>query len=470
MRFPGPGLFVRKYYGYILLIILAISICVLAYFNEVSEGGADNYWHYYFSKYAPQKPEFFLHHWGKPFFILLSTPFSHFGFYPLVIFNVVCGVLSAWVAFEWCKKLNFNYSFLSIPLIIFTPIYFLTIQSALTEPLFSLLLILTAYLLFYEKYFAGCLLASFLMYSRSEGIFIIIIFASYLIIDKQYKYIPLLFAAFFIYSFAGYFTGHDFFWFFTENPYKETSPYGSGTWMHFIENYRLIFGKAFTKIFIIGLIILIGQIIRKNEYFFWRNRDIHFKIFYLSFLPAAAFFLFHVYAWAEGKHGSAGIYRVMASIVPLASVTAMTAIDFIKKINIRAVRISLLIYILFFIIKYNFKYYGYPAKAYDSEKAELLASEWFKNYRETNSTIFYAHPGIIFYCDYNPFDESNKECFGFEDEAKRGIAGKFYYIWDSDFSEFSCHNKLEDLEQRPEMKKIKTFREGKFKLVFFESK
>lgn len=467
----------RSHLAALLIILLfGIATAILASFNEINEGGGDNIWHYYFSRYAYKYPKFFLHHWGKPFFIFLSAPFSQLGYYGLNIFNIICGLLSAYVAYRWCKKMNLGYSLFVVVIVLFNSVLFATMQSGLTEPLFSLIVILSAYLLYSEKYFLGAVVASFLMYSRTEGVFIILIFFTYLLIARKIKYIPFLATAFIIYSFIGYFSGHDFLWFFTENPYNAKSPYGSGSYFLFLESYKNTYGKPYVVCFITGFIILLVSIFRNGEYLFWRTIGPNFKIFCLVFIPSIVFLVFHSYAWGAGKYASAGLSRVLASVIPLGAILCMITIDFIYKLRFPVLRYGTMIILLHGFIKYTFRYHQYPSKAVRDEKAEIAAAKWFKKERKPNSTIFYAHVGIVFHADYDPFDPLNRECYGFPVNCDPGIKDKFYYIWDSDFSEFSCHNKLEDLEKCPNLVKIKEFNEtdpdtkDKFKLVFFESK
>ena len=87
------ALVAQKWVIYFLLLALGIVIAAVDYRNEMWEGSADNYWHYYFSKYAFQFPKYFLHHWGKPVFILATCVVTQFGFYALTLFNIVCGLL-----------------------------------------------------------------------------------------------------------------------------------------------------------------------------------------------------------------------------------------------------------------------------------------------------------------------------------------------------------------------------------------
>ncbi|MBK9284302.1 MAG: hypothetical protein IPM51_08250 [Sphingobacteriaceae bacterium] len=462
-----------KYFALLIILIIAIPVCIVAKKNVIWLGDADNYWHYYFSKYAFQFPKFFLHHWGKPFFILLTAPVSHFGFYALNLFNILCGLSSAYLLFKWSKLLNYRFAFFAIILLMAAPIYLSAVQSALTEPLFSFILLASSFLFFKEKYFWGALLASTLMYTRTEGLLIMPIYAFYLLIRKEWKYIPLLATTFIIYSFIGLLAGRGFLWYFTENPYNPVSPYGHGTWNHFIIRYDYSFGLPLLLLFFIGLFIIIGKMVLNKDYIFWKAKSNEFKIFCLAFVPSLTFFAFHAYAWYAGKYASAGLERVMASIVPLVVIVAMGGVNILASIRFNLIRIPLFMVYFYFLQDATFLHFSYPTTAYGAEKVEMEAAQWFTKIREPGSKIYYAHPAFVFYADYNPFDEDNKECFGFPNSNCIPYEGnqKFYYIWDSWFCESSCGNKLSDIENCPNLKKMREFKDGDlFHLVFFESK
>jgi hypothetical protein len=466
----------KKWVPYVLLFLIGIFICVLDYQNEMWDGGADNYWHYYFSKYAFQFPKYFLHHWGKPIFILITCTVCQFGFYALNVFNIFCGLLSGLIVYKWCKKMEFGFSLTGIVIVLFAPGYFSVIQSGLTEPLFGLLVLYSAYLLYFEKYTWAALVISTLPFSRSEGMFILMIFAVYLMIVRQFKKLPLLTVTFIIYAFLGLFAGKGFLWYITENPYAPVSPYGHGSYWHFVERYDYTFGGPYLIVFAIGLLAVIRNIFSKREFAFWKNVGPNFKLFCLSLIPTISFFLFHLYAWGSGKFGSAGLERVMSSVIPLGAVICMVGINTIYKINISIIRSLALIVFLYFAVNETFFRFKYPTHAWGPEKVEREAADWFVKVREKNSRIFYAYPALIFYANYNPFDKDNAECFGFPNsncipyEGKELIENKkFYYIWDSYFCENSCGNKLSDIENCPNLKRMREFNDGNFKLVFFES-
>lgn len=461
----------KKNLGLFSIIVFCFS--VLIYFsqkNEFCEGGADNYWHYFFSKYSYTYPKFFLNHWGKPFFILLSAPFSQCGFNGILLFNILCGTLSSWICYLFCKDLGLKHSWLVIPLVIFTPLYFLVLQSALTEPLFSLILIFSSYLLYKKQFLTGAIVASFLVFTRTEGLFIVFYYAFYLLLLKEWKHIPMLATAFFIYGFVGYFSGHSFLWFFTEMPYAVESPYGQGTWGHFFKFYKIIWGEPHLILFVFGLSILVFSIVKNKELNIFKQISNNVQVVLLVLIPALLFFCFHVIAWRYGKFGAAGLERVFGCIIPCSAIIGMYLVNEVNKLKLSPFAMNTCIIVCFlFIVGYPFNLYQFPRKAVSDEKAEREAAEWFKKNRKSDHIIYYAHPAIVFYADLNPFDIiNNRECFAYNIECKFDKKQPFYYFWDSAFSEFSCKTSLAALESCPGMQRIKEFKEDNFQLYIYE--
>jgi hypothetical protein len=454
-----------------LLCCFAVLLAYLSYYNTMWEGGADNFWHYYFSRYSYQYPKYLLHHWGKPIFTLLSAPFSQFGFYGLNIFNILCGLTSAYVTYLFCKKLNFKNSWLVIFVLLLAPLYFFIIQSAMTEPLFSLLLVLSAYLFFSKKYIVAAVVASFLMYSRTEGTFILLIFAAFLIFEKRWYVLPLLGTAMLIYSFAGLFSGHDFLWFFTENPYSAVSPYGHGDYLHFLRRMEYILGIPEAVLLVIGTGIFLYQLFTNNFSLGNKSHTAEWRVAFLVLLPAVLFTSFHVYAWAEGKFASGGIERVFSCVFPLTSILIMYAVEKISAINSVLIRYVTITVVMICLVGGAFAKMRYPTMAYGADRLYMEeVADWFKKERKPGSVIYYSHPAFIFYCDYNPFDKDNRECFGFPNDCSGKEGETFYYVWDSMFSQFACGNSLEDLEKCSNLKKIKDLNNYDHHVVFFESK
>src|SRR5690606_26899929 len=125
--------------------------------------------------------------------------------------------------------------------------------------------------------------------------------------------------------------------------YGVESAYGHGTWTHFFEKYNIIFGLPFLFLIITGIIALFVSMIKNKAYKNIQNPSKDLKIFILVLVPALAFFMFHVTAWAMGKFASAGLERVMACILPLLAILGMYAVNLI--FNLRFVFLKTVIII-----------------------------------------------------------------------------------------------------------------------------
>ena len=102
----------KKFEPYLIpggLILIAGTYAVFALLSEGTHGGADDISHFRRSRYAFQHPEFFLYHWGKPFFTALTAPFAQLGFEGVRIFNVLAGTLTAYFTYRTARELNMTY-------------------------------------------------------------------------------------------------------------------------------------------------------------------------------------------------------------------------------------------------------------------------------------------------------------------------------------------------------------------------
>ena len=151
----------------ILGLILIVFIAILV-FSEGYSGGADSLTHYRFARWAFSKPEFFLDHWAKPVFTLLSAPFALLGFKSFQLFNVLIGIASGYIAYLVAKELKMKSPLLAIVICCFTPVFMINLFSGLTEILFAFTAILTSYLLIKEKDAWGAIVVSFIPLIRSE--------------------------------------------------------------------------------------------------------------------------------------------------------------------------------------------------------------------------------------------------------------------------------------------------------------
>ncbi|MDX9695650.1 MAG: hypothetical protein RBT49_07640 [Bacteroidales bacterium] len=430
---------------------LFILFGLLVLFSTSAEGGADNYAHFRLARYAFKYPRFFLDHWGKPIFTILSSPFAQFGFKGIQFFNVIAGLLSAFFAYLTVRKLEFNNAWLVIIFTCFAPIYFIIMLSGLTEILFSLILMCSIYLFFDKRIIASSIIVSFIIFSRTEGFMFLILFLVGFIIEKRYKAIPFLLTGFIFFSILGYFVLDDFWWFINQNPYTGAkSIYGSGELTHFIQNTKKINGIPLAILAGFGIISIGIDLTRKSR----RTKQLKLEII----LILSGFIIYlaaHSIAWWLGIGGSLGLIRVMAAVIPLAAILSLRGYNLIYdwfKFN-QFVQLGLKIVVLIIVIKVPYDIYSLPVKQDGREKALTEAAVWVKQNNLTTQKIYYYDLYFIHQLDINPFDQSI--CFEkVPDNLNPGINMPIGSIlqWDAHFGPNEGQLPLETLINNPRFK------------------
>src|SRR6185312_7165198 len=169
---------------------------------------------------------------------------AQLGFKGIKLFNIITTIIAMIAAYKTAKRINLANSWLVPVLLLLAPMNFALSLSGLTEPLFACLLISGLCLLFYNYTVAGLIILSFLPFVRSEGMFLLIIIAAYLLWQKKPISIIWLFTGQLIYAFAGYSHFDSLLWFYQTNPYSLVSKYGKGAITTYFYAMPLIAGPA----------------------------------------------------------------------------------------------------------------------------------------------------------------------------------------------------------------------------------
>lgn len=444
------------------LIVFLLGLTALftwfAFSWEGFYGGADNIAHYRISRYAFDYPHLFLDHWGKPLFTLLSAPFSQFGFTGIKIFNVLAGMLTALLSYMIAKKLEMKNALMVLFFILFAPIYFILLPGGLTEPLFSLVLVLAIYLFLDHRFVWSAIVVSFLPFTRTEGFIILPLFFLALLHSRRYFTVLLLSTGFVVYSLIGSLHYGDLFWLVNQNPYKGAGDiYGSGELLHFMKSAGKITGIPLAILLITGTVFLIieyiGQKIPSE-----RRRVSNFLL-----LVAGSFFLYlaaHSYVWWKGLGGSLGLIRVMAGVIPMAALLALKGYNSITYLLRFPVFLkSIFSLALLALIIYN------PLKKYwdmdlnEDEKLVGKAAEWFKGSEYSDAKLYYYHLYFIHYLERDPFDrEISFEKVPSGEVPSQNISEGSIIQWDSHFGPNEGRMPLEKLLNDPGLELLKEFK------------
>ncbi len=440
----------EKYLPLAILSVLLVVYTILVFFSEGTIGGADDMTHYRYSRYAFQNPYFFIHHWGKPFFTALTSPFAQLGWNGVRIFNVLSGIAAAYFTFRMAKILDFSFPVVAILMVVSSPLYTVLMLSGMTEILFSLVLILSIFLFYREKFGWSALLLSFLPFVRTEGAVILPLFVVAYAWQKQWKAIPLLFTGFVFYSIVGSFHFKDILWVIHEMPYtgEASGIYGSGELLYYVHNTKYIFGIAMGVLILAGLLAWLATPLLERG----KNRKAWLMEMLVVYMPFIAYFAAHSYVWWKGQGNSVGMVRVIAAIVPSAALLATMAYG--KILNLAPVpKIWKQLFtaaFCVFLVTIPYRVLDIPVPLGGEQKVIKEASDWLKKSEYFENRIYYYDPFWCFFLDVNPYDEERvRERVYRQEEPEFKIKEGELVLWDAHFSPNEGRFPLENIMDNP---------------------
>lgn len=444
-----------------ILLAAFILLIILTWLSTGVYTGADNINHYLFAHLSWKYPHLLLDLWGKPLFTLFSAPFAYFGFFWARMFNILAGLAAAWLAYLTMSRLGYRNAYIVIIFVVFAPMYFMLQMTSLTETLFSLVLVLSVYLYFTDRFLLSAIVLSFLPLARNEGIIIIPIFALAYLLHRKYWAIPLLSIGFIVYSFAGMRYYHDFLYLIHLSPYPVNSAfYGSGSLLHFVINTKFLSGLPLASLMLTGILALGWKALKSSG----AERRKVLEIFWIIFVPYAMYFIFHSVLWWQGLGGSLGLTRVIAAVLPLAGMISFIGYNAISKFLSfsRVAEIIFMLAIVFIIIRTTFTVNSIPVYPDDTEKVLQETADWVKMENKSGKIIYYYDPMLCFLLELDPYDGTmsrsviNDSKLDIESIAENGLL-----IWDAHFGPNEGRIPIDTLLNQLRLKLLKIFRPEK---------
>jgi hypothetical protein len=305
------------YTGYLL-----VGIATIFHFNGTGDSG-DSITHFLISKAAFAHPEQFFNHWGKPVFVLFSSPFAQFGFDGIKVFNLIVAILAAAFTHLAAIRIGLKNAWLIPLFFLFAPYNYIITFSGLTEPLFSLFLAVAFWLAFSSRQVTAAVLVSFLPFIRSEGLLIIGVFGLLFLVVRNWKALAALSVGHVALGLAGVLVGKPIHWVISEIPYATSnSVYGSGSFLAFPSKLVFIIGIPLLILFTLGVFFFIFQAITDP-----RKRTTA----YLILSCFISVFLFHTLAWTFGMFNAMGLKRVMIGVMPSMMLLALVGFNLLTQ-------------------------------------------------------------------------------------------------------------------------------------------
>lgn len=446
----------------LFLFIAGLFFTWLAYHSTKLAGGEDGIQHYLIAKYAFQHPENFFDHWGKPLFTLIASPFAQFGLFGVQMMNVFCGLAAAWFTYRALKTMGWETAWMAPVLLLITPLYLYAVPSAITEILFSLIVIFAFYLALKGHYIWSAVLISFLPFARTEGNIIVLMFAFGLIHLKAWKALPFLLLGTLCYSFVGSFHFNDIFWVWTENPYtnKTQDIYGSGPFLHYFNEGWHIWGGPIKKLWVLGSVLFTGvmlySLITRKK---WTRNEI--LLLWMVFGSFFAYLFGHSYVWYKGLSGSLGLTRVMAGTLPLAIIIALYVPEKLLSIlnpRLKILKIAIVLVFLYKVIPGTYSDPVYPYTGDVEREAILKVGDWYRNseFYKTDRKVYFFAPSAAQAFDVDPFNPEQKGILK-ELTWDKDIPKESLVLWEAHFGPNECRLPLDSMHAYPKLESIYTY-------------
>jgi hypothetical protein len=351
--------------------------------NLVPADTGDGIQHFGYAQNAWREPAELLSHWGKPLFTLLSMPFAQAGYNAYIGFNILVFALTCLFAGLLFRKLKVSgaYTFFFPLLLVSVPDYSSGVLGGMTEPLFGMLTVTMLLAGYTRKWIVFALIASFLPFSRSEGMLAVLLALPVLLYHRQWKALPFLLAGFVIYGIAGLSVYDTFWWYFTEDPYTGYMIYGHGEWNHFLLN------RQYVNRLIILLIIpgLFGWFVYR------RQKDGPDAVLFLfSVALFAGVVVIHSYLWAKGLKGSLGLTRVGTLGLPAFLAVMLIGTDRVTR-ELHILSNAVLFTALSLGIVYKISKFPYPLQPNAFEQIVIRSVDHTRENLQRRH-VFYYHP------------------------------------------------------------------------------
>jgi Gpi18-like mannosyltransferase len=419
----------ESYWAIAITSVVAIVLIILVYFSSGSYQGGDTYQHFLIAKYSFVHPTLLLHHWGKPFFTLLYALPAMAGYAAAKLFTCLIGIAGAYISYLVARTLQQSAPIVVLFMVLFAPMYFIHLNSVMTEVLFSTWLILGIYLLLKHKWMAAALLLSLLPFIRTEGFVLIPFISIWMMMHKKWKPFFLLASGTVVYSLIGWvFHYHDVLWIFHQNPYAVQSPYGSGHWLHFVYSNKVIWGLPLFIAMCVGLLCLCWSCLVVRKEAFAKQYLI------LIVIPFFVFLIFHSAAWALGALASNGETRVMVCTMPLAALIAGYAFSRIEYlIKNKVISNAILGLFVAVVVITPFQFFKMPLEK--SERQQLITEACvFVEQQGIKTTVHFVDPQIPVELDADPFSPAQAvQWFADKQQPQNGMKHGDIVIWDAQF-------------------------------------
>lgn len=442
-----------------LCLLFALVMLGLVFLANGTGDDGDSVNHYLYAHYAFKHPRLLLDHWGKPVFTLLAAPFAYWGFAGIKIFNVLLASLTMWLTYQATRRFNIPNAWVVLLLLGTSPMYITLSLSGLTEPLLGCALLLSLYLSLRGAWAWAAVLMSFTPLMRSEGIIMLGVFAIYLLVKRRYICLPLLLVGQAIYCVVGYPYYGDWLWVLHRIPYATlSSGYGAGELFHFVKHLNEVVSHLGVFWLFVGLLVGFGRVIA----YIARRTPFQAEECWLVYGGFVAFFVAHSLFWYFGIFVSAGLTRVLLSVIPLMAIISLRGINSVVarlplgNANLRYATLLFLVAATM-IVSLSYLKWERDFMLNPAQQALQQAAKWIGDRYDKEQKTFYdaVYSSIAF--DIDNFEDRLSMR---QTQVGGYIEDKSLLIWDDFYARTEGISDLEQLKQDKRFTLLRCFEQG----------
>lgn len=435
---PGNQTKTEKILFYLLLIISFFTVVIIYFKADSPYDTGDGIVHYQIARYSWKYPHLLLDWWGKPFFTLISSPFTQFGFKGMYIFQALNAAAISWFLFSISLKINLKYAWTIPAFVFFAPVFFAVMNSGLVEICFGMMFMFSVWLVFNKKYYASALVASLLPFVRPEAYVVMPLLAVIYAYRRNILAIPLLLTGAIIYSLIGYFHFKDILWIIHQNYQLVGDNYAGmkGSYLHYFGAYRQIWGSLYTVLLLLGSGIILSQIYR----LFRRKTEQEFveEVFVLFLGNTVGCFILHsLLCGMPGILNNLGMVRYLAVLIPSSALIALIGLNMINRpafTKINFLKPVIVIIVLILVAWSSFTQWYYPFKPNKEQYVMKQMASYITSTCPDFKKIYFCHPLLPFLAELDPFEIKRVEMLWSADlESLNQMPDSTLILWDSHF-------------------------------------
>ena len=405
----------------------------------------DGVLHYQIARYSWAHPELLLDHWGKPLFTLLASPFAQLGHWGMTLFNALCFVATAWAADRMLKDTATWSRWLFAPALLLVPVYGTMVLEGMTEVLFGLLATLVVLACYHSRYRTAALLASLMPFARPEYIVFVPLLLGWLVLQRQWKALPLLAVGHVLYAVVGAIALGEPFWAFTRDPYTGAEAiYGNGPLTHFVQHPDLVYGIPLLILLAASLLVL-PMLHPMDDGMATRRR----VLLILALLPAVGILVVHSLLWWQGAKGSLGLVRVLATSAPLLVLFVLWVLarawHLLTGGRLVAMVFGLVLSGVYVVLATQalLAVQPLPVQAGAYQRFLDRVGDRVKELADDHQRVVYFHPYVAYRADLDPFDPQR----AWKSMPSEGLQPGDLLVWDAHFGPNEAGVPLERLLQ-----------------------